>query len=196
MDEASSDWPQTLEWIESQARESLKARFATAEIIAKEAQTTLTVFLAGVGGSAAYASKVFEPGAASPTEIASAWLCVYLMVLTVSLVLACMMFKSYPALAQDPESLMQPTFSLVELREQELRNIGDRIREAASINATRASRLNSLRLAAALSPFLFAVVAGLAAREPSKQLENHVVACSVELPASGAIGSLKCNISK
>ena len=66
------DWPKTLEWIEKQAQESLKARFATADIVAKEAQTTLTVLLAGVGGSAAYAAKIFEPGVAVRISVISA----------------------------------------------------------------------------------------------------------------------------
>lgn len=45
-------WPPIAEWIEKQGLDSLKARFATAEIIAKEVQTTLTVLLAGLGASA------------------------------------------------------------------------------------------------------------------------------------------------
>ena len=49
-----ADWPKTLEWIEKQAQESMRARFATADLIAKEAQTTLTVLLAGIGAAAAY----------------------------------------------------------------------------------------------------------------------------------------------
>ena len=70
-----SDWPKVLEWAEKHGTESIKTRFATAELIAKEAQTTLTVLLAGIGGSAAYASKLFEPGPASPLTVGFADCC-------------------------------------------------------------------------------------------------------------------------
>jgi hypothetical protein len=66
MPENHPDWPKTLEWAEKQGLESLKARFVTAELIAKEAQTALTVLLAGIGGSAAYAAQLFAPGTSGP----------------------------------------------------------------------------------------------------------------------------------
>ena len=79
MHQHHADWSKTLEWIEKQGQESLKARFATADLIAKEAQTTLTILLAGIGGSAAYAAKLFEPGGAGPIEVAAAVVCIYLV---------------------------------------------------------------------------------------------------------------------
>lgn len=196
MSDTHSDWPRTLEWIEGQAIESLKARFATAEIIAREAQTTLTVILAAVGGSAAYAAGIFGTEPATPVQIASAAVCLYLIVVAVSLVLACMMFQSYPALHQNPENLMHPAHSLNEIREEEVKNIGARIKEAAEINARRAGRLNNLRVATALSPFLFAAVAALASSRSVAvdQVESFI--CAVELPASGVPGSLKCRRPK
>ena len=157
-----ADWPRMLEWIEKQAQESLKARFATAEILAKEAQTTLTVLLAGVGASGAYAAKIFQPGAADPVEIASAIVCAYLALICVALVLSCMRIKSYPALYQDPENLMHPTFSLDSVREQEVKNIGARIGEATALNNLRAQRLNVIRVMAVCSPLIF-ISAALAA---------------------------------
>jgi hypothetical protein len=159
-----ADWPKVMEWIEKQGQESLKARFATADLIAKDAQTTLTVLLAGVGGSAAYAAKVFEPVAAEPVAVAFAAVCAYLVVLSISLVLTCMMFRSYPALSQDPKNLLQSSYSLDALREVELENLSDRIDDARKLNADRARRLNYIRIATALSPLLFVAVAVLAQR--------------------------------
>lgn len=152
---AHTDWPKTLEWIERQAQESLKARFATAEILAKEAQTTLSVLLAGVAGSAAYAAKIFEAGPLGSVTIAWVAVSIYLTVLCNLLIHLCMKFDSFPALWQDPKNLMQPSYSLDSLREAEVKNIGERIADATKLNAIRAKRLNRIRTAAALSPLIF-----------------------------------------
>ena len=181
-----ADWPKTLEWVEKQGIDSLKARFATAELIAKETQTTLTVLLAAIGGSAAYAAKLFDVGPSGPAEIAAAVVCIYLIVLTVVLVAACMTFKSYPALHQDPENLMHPEHSIDAIREEEIKNIGKRIADATSINALRAKWLNGLRIAAALSPFLFAIAAAMSPTKPATPAEKTRIACRVNTPASGS----------
>lgn len=191
------DWPKTLEWIEKQGQESLKARFATAEIVAKETQTTLTVLLAGIGGSAAYAAKIFETGPSGPIEIAAAVVCVYFIVLSVILVVVCMMFRSYPALYQNPENLMHAAYSIDEIREEEVKNLGARIKEAAEINGKRAKHLNILRIAIALSPFLFAAAAVVIPQKPPTNSEKAKLACKVDQPASGAIAvRFECNIAK
>jgi hypothetical protein len=179
-----ADWPKTLEWIEKHAQESLKARFQTAEILAKESQTTLTVLLAAIGASAAYAAKIFQPGAAGPIEIAAAVTCVYLVMLAVTLVAACMIFVSYPALHQDPLNLMQPTYSIDEIREAEITNLQERIAEAAAINKKRARRLNRLRIATALSPFFFALVAAIAPIKAPAEADPSKIACRITPAAS------------
>ena len=192
-----TDWPKTLEWVEKQAQESLKARFATAEIVAKETQTTLTVLLAGIGGSAAYAAKLFEAGPSGPIEIAAAVVCIYFVALAVILVVVCMMFKSYPALYQNPENLMHPAHSIDEIREEEVKNLGVRIKEAAEINAKRAKHLNRLRISIALSPFLFAAAAALTPQKVATGAEKSKIACMVDRPASGASQiRIECDIAK
>ena len=122
--------------------------------------------------------------------------CVYLVALSIVLVVACMMFQSYPALAQDPSNLMQSTYSIDELREEEVKNIGVRIKEAATINAKRAGRLNKLRIATALSPILFAATALMAPPKPAPAAEKASLACKVDRPASGAAARLDCEIAK
>lgn len=190
------DWPKTLEWIEKQAQDSLRSRFATAELIAKETQTTLTVLLAGVGGSAAYGAKIFDKGAAGAVEIAAAVTCAYLVVLAVLLVVKCMRFQSYPALAQEPQNLMQPQYSLDELRAGELENIGERIKDAARINDARAELLNRFRIAAAITPLLFAVVAISAPNSPSTPPSRPMkVTCSIDPPASSGAAGIACEIA-
>lgn len=192
-----ADWPKSLEWIERHAQESLKSRFQTAELLSKESQTTLTVLLAAIGASAAYAAKIFQPGATSPIEIAAAVTCVYLVVLAVTLVAACMIFVSYPALHQDPVNLMHPTYSIDEIREAEINNLQERITEAAVINTRRAQRLNRLRIAAALSPFLFALVAGIAPIEAPKVAEPSKIVCHIApLGPEKTTAQIECEMTK
>jgi len=190
------DWPLMVEWAEKQGHASLVSRFATAELIAKETQTTLTVLLAGIGGSAAYGAKVFEAGAAGPIPIAATAACVYLTILAIFLVLRCMMFQSYPALYQDPKNLLHPTYSLTEVREAELDNLHDRICEASAINRKRAKRLNVVRLSAALSPLVF-LIAGAVAPPQGLPNDGSVAAtCQVNAANLEGIAVVNCVISK
>lgn len=193
-----ADWPKTLEWIEKQAQESMRARFATADLIAKEAQTTLTVLLAGIGGSAAYGAKVFNAGPAGPLEIASAWACGYLIVVAAVLVFKCMMFRSYPAPFQDPANLMHPDRSLDEIREAELEKIGERITEAAKLNRERAALLNRIRLAAVASPLVFAAIAAWAVsrQQAPTAADKTKIVCLVADAASGGGGTVTCEVGK
>lgn len=87
-----------------------------------------------------------------------------------------MMFVSYPALYQEPENLMQAAFSIDEIREAEINNLQVRIIEAAGINAKRAKWLNWLRIAAAISPLIFALVAAISpAKEAPVPITSKVV---------------------
>ena len=151
--------PAMIEWVERQAHESLKARFATADILSREAQTTLTVLLAGVGGSAAYGATVLGLGQPSPISIAAAVTCAYLVLLSVLLVVLCMMFQSYPALYQDPLNILQREYTLNEVRAAEISNLQERILEAKTINDRKALRLNLIRIGAVMSPVVFVGVA-------------------------------------
>jgi hypothetical protein len=196
MTQPHGDWPKTLEWVEKQGLESLKARFTTAELIAKEAQTTLTVILAGLGGSAAYAAKIFAPGASGPIEVAAAGVCIYLIALAVFLVLFCMMFQEYPALHQNPENLLHPDHSIDEIREEEVKNIGVRIKEAAAINAKRAAHLNKLRVLTALSPFVFAAIAAMTPPVVQPATDKAKLACKVDSSASVPDSRIEIEFSK
>jgi hypothetical protein len=191
-----ADWPKTLEWIEKQALDSLKSRFTTAETLSKEVQLTLTVLLAGVAGTAAYAVKLFEPESPGPVEIATAIACIYIVALAVILVMSCMMLKKYPALYQEPSNLMHSTFSLDAIREKEIKNIDARIKQATAINATRAAHLNRLRIATALSPLIFALSAALAPPKHSPAVEKTKYNCKVEKPFNGAVAKVECELAK
>lgn len=188
------DWPKMLEWVEKQALDSLKARFVTAELIAKEAQTTLTVLLAGVGGSAAYGAKALELVSPGPIVAASAAVCVYLVGLSILLVIGCLMFQSYPALHQDPKNLMHPAYPLHEVREQEINNLADRIAEAKGINDIRAKRLNWVRIAAVLSPVVFSVAACIAPLAVTPIPPKKAIVCQATFTAFGNSTARSCEL--
>lgn len=183
--ETHADWPKVLEWVEKQCQDSMKERYATAEILTKEAQVTLTVLLAGVGAAAAYGIKLFDATPAGPVVIASAVVCVYLVAVSMLLVVKCMMYQAYPAMYQEPENLMQREWGLSALREVELENVSKRIGDAKAINDHRASWLNGLRIAAILATVVFGATA----------LTASVYGPRVAIAASQSAWKLKCAVA-
>lgn len=165
----------------------MKARYATADLLSKEAQVTLTVLLAAVGGTAAYAAKITEAGPATPTIVASAVSCAYLVFLSVNLVVRGMTFRSFPALHQQPKNLMHKGYSLDDIREAELENLEIRITEAAKLNSKRAKFLNRIRIAAAVSPVVFICAALLSPKQNQAPSAPKKVMCTVTPAASSSL---------
>lgn len=144
------------EWIEKAAIENLKGRRETADILAKEAATTLTVLLAGVGGSLAYGVKILD-GDTSNTVIAAAIVCIWLTLLAMGLVLLCLRIGSIPAVYNEPGKLLERFNSLESFdiwRHGELNNIQERIELAVRRNNSTARNLNFVRILAVCTPFI------------------------------------------
>lgn len=143
-------------WAETCGIENLKARAAVADTIAKEAATTLTILLAGLGGALAYAVKIFS---ASPDLLSygSTALCGYLVFLGALLIRHCLLLSAIPAIYNEPDNLVRPGFTLDQVRRVELRNIQTRIKETVARNNRVAKHLNAIRLAALATPFVFVV---------------------------------------
>lgn len=153
--------PGEFEWIEKAAIENLKGRRETADILAKEAATTLTVLLAGVGGSLAYGVKLLD-GDTSNTVIAASAACIWLTLLSMGLVLACLKIKGIPALYNQPGELLkrgESKESFDEWRRGELENIEIRIQTAVRRNNTTARNLNYVRILAVCTPFISVLAA-------------------------------------
>ncbi len=75
-----SSWPDRLKWAEEQGLKNLQEKFTTADNMSKEAQTTLTYILSGMGGTFAY----ILPGLEKPLSIlmsGAILLCLYFIVL-------------------------------------------------------------------------------------------------------------------
>ena len=162
-----SDWSKVLAWAETAGTENLKSRHATLDGLRKEATTTLTVILAGLGGALTYAAKVFEPQQTGPIPFAATILCVYLTCLAAGLVLRCMLVREIPAVYQSPMNLAQPGFPIDEIREAELTNIEARINDMLAINAGIARALRAIRILAVFSPVIFAIAAAIYQPKPT-----------------------------
>ncbi len=145
---------EVIEWAAAVGTENLKARFASRAAMTSEAATTLTVLLAGIGGSLAYAVKVFELDF-SRVPVGAAVLCVYLCVAAALLVWKCMMTRSVPAEFNEPDNLMIPAAKKISILAGSIKGLNARILEVAALNCQKAFWLNVVRLMAIGSPAVF-----------------------------------------
>lgn len=144
------------DWIEKAGIENLKQRIASADILAKEAASTLTVLLAGAGGSWAYAAKLLDE-AATRGGVAAFFAGTWLTVLAAMLVMSCMRIGPIPAVYNQPGQLLRRASSgetFEQWRVGELENIEARIKQITARNDATARRLNRIRIFATLTPVL------------------------------------------
>ena len=156
---ASRFEPGELDWIEKAGIENLKQRIATADILSKEAATTLTVVLAGAGGAWAYAIKLLDEQA-TRGGVAAVWAGAWLTFVAAVLVWKCLQIGTIPAVYNQPGQLLQRAGSgetYEEWRFGELENLEERIGQATTRNNEMARRLNIVRVLATLTPFLAAI---------------------------------------
>ncbi|MBB5447101.1 MULTISPECIES: hypothetical protein [unclassified Paraburkholderia] len=151
-DQREGEMSDLLEWVEKSAIENLKTHHACADVIAKDAATTLTIFLAAVGGGLAYGAKAIEGGGVSWLSVGAMTFTAWFLILSLLLVQRCLMFRELPSIYNEPKNLYQPEFSLDAIKEVEIEGLQGRIDAAAQRNAQVATSLNRLRLAAAASP--------------------------------------------
>ncbi|MFP3567321.1 hypothetical protein [Paraburkholderia sp. SIMBA_030] len=153
-----------LDWVEQTAIENLKSHHACADVIAKDAATTLTVFLAALGGGLAYAAKALELHSVNWLSVGAIVFTGWFLILSLLLVRNCLMFRAMPSIYNEPRNLYQPAYSLDQLKEAEVEGMQRRIDMAAKSNAGVVVWLNRLRLAAAASPIVFIAAAFVASK--------------------------------
>lgn len=193
-----TDRSEVLKWAEETGLENLKYRHENATALVREASTTLTLVLAGLGGSLAYAVKVFDPGPAGPVAVGAAALCGYLVVVAVGLVKGCLVVRPIPPVHNEPANLAQTQYSIDALREAELGNMQARIADVTERNLQSASRLNALRQAAIASPLVFVVAAitNWQLQPPAQRAPQRLV-CQVGPAASASDrASVVCDLSQ
>lgn len=142
-----------LDWAEKSGLENLKWHRETADLLQKQAVTTLTVLLAGATGGLAFVIKGVEHNSLW-WVIGSAAFSVYLYALCALLVFNTLRIKSFPSLYNEPKNLFQPAFTLEEMKEAELANIQERIEQAGARNEGTSNWLNRIRYAAVASPMV------------------------------------------
>ncbi|WGS47977.1 hypothetical protein LFL97_39320 (plasmid) [Burkholderia sp. JSH-S8] len=157
VDESGSVMRELQEWVENAAIENLKAHHACADLVAKDAATTLTVFLAAAGGGVAYAAKALEQHSVTWLSAGAIVFTLWFLVLSVLLVWKCLMLRPLPSIYNEPKNLYQPDHSLEALRAAEFKGMQRRIDEAAARNGNVVRWLNRLRLVAATCPVAFIV---------------------------------------
>ncbi|AOI94830.1 hypothetical protein [Burkholderia sp. LA-2-3-30-S1-D2] len=158
---ASEEKDRMLDWVEKQAIENLQFHIQCAEQIKKEATTTLTVILAGVGGASAYTVKLFDAHVAHWLMAAALAFALGLLVVAAILVLRCLHIDNIQAPANEPKNLYLPKYSLQIVREVELENVQLRIKAAQDRNGAAADRLERVRVYAVLVPVISAAVGGM-----------------------------------
>ncbi len=119
-----------------------------AGMVQREANTALTIFLAGGAGSVAYAAEQIE----APVGWAAATVGVYLFGLAALLNWKCLGLREFPATHNQPLNLYKPEFTVAEVRAVEIENLQKRIESAAALIGQRSIWLNRCRGLAAAVP--------------------------------------------
>lgn len=148
-----------LDWVENAAIENLRLHHKTADVLAKESATTLTVLLAGLGASMAYSMRILDRGTIDIVGIGVTAIAAYLAMLSLILVCRCMMIAPMPAVHNEPANLLCAVdLQLDDIRRFELENIQQRIQDSIARNERVAAALNRIRIAAVVGPFAILIL--------------------------------------
>lgn len=150
-----STWPERLKWAEEQGLKNLQEKFTTGDNMNKEAQTTLTYILTGMGGTLAFLIQGLERQL-SAFLFGTIILCGWFTLLGIILVVRTLVIGEFPSPFQEPKNLLgDPEDDLDEVRLVEVGNIDERIEEAAKWNERKGKTINRIRAALLGSPFIF-----------------------------------------
>ena len=152
-----SSWPDRLKWAEENGLKNLQEKFTTADNMCKEAQTTLTYVLAGMGGTFVY----ILPGLERKLDtllFGTIILCLYFVSLGIYLVRKTFLISDYPSPYQEAENLLdRPDLSLDELRHGEILNMTERLEKSQGWIEKKTKAINRVRIALVVSPVPFVV---------------------------------------
>ncbi len=147
-----------IDWLENIAIANLRSKHENADLIMREANTTLTIILSAIGVTTAYFANQWSLD--KSIAIVSLFVSFYLIVCALCLVRKCLHLEDFPALYNEYKNLNQPSIEFEKLRHHELANIQKRCEDADEIILDRSIWLNRIRVSVALSPvFTVAVLA-------------------------------------
>lgn len=147
-----------LEWAENAGHENMKMHLESFALCTGHINTLFNVVLVGAGGALAYASKLLE-GQPTALAAAAAWVCGYLVLLAILLVVLGMKQYDVHALYNEPAHLANVAWPKEALLQVELDNLQQRIKAQVAINQTRARHLKAFRLLACATPVVALVSA-------------------------------------
>jgi hypothetical protein len=150
-----------LKWAEENGLKNLQEKFTTADNMNKEAQTTLTYVLAGMGGTFLYALPGVEKQL-TVTVAGAIVACFYFVILGIYLVARTFFISDFPSPYQRPENLLiNPSEPTDEIRAEEIENITERIDKSKAWIVKKAKAINVVRAALVVSPLTFVIGCGI-----------------------------------
>jgi hypothetical protein len=150
-----------IDFAEKAGAENIRFRLQNAETLSKDASSTLTVLLAGIGGAMTYAAKVLESSTPKAVELGALVFLIWLICTATVLVHYCMLSTNIQAPTNQPMNLYQKEYSLESIRVAELRNLEDRIKLLIDRNHRIAAWLDRVRILTIASPIVFFVVTAI-----------------------------------
>lgn len=159
-----NEWSNT-RWAYETGIENLRGRLQTGDHLLAQANTLLTIVLAGVGGGLALGGAIFTPEA-SPLAWGAAISVAWLAVVGVFLAHWCIVTKQTEVLHNEPSNIHRPDLGLSEQEALafEIENIQGRIEKTKKRNAGVALWLDRCRYGVIATPVWFAATAFLAGR--------------------------------
>ena len=151
----ATDEKARLAWMETAGIENMKAHHACADYLAKEASTTLTLTLAGMGGGLAYAAKAIDAHNWTWFSVGAAAFTAWLLLVSGYITLRCLKVAAIDQVFNEPKNLEHPGETFEYERRCELLSLQQRIDNASARNAELAQRLNIARIGAIASPVIF-----------------------------------------
>lgn len=148
-------WPERLKWAQEEGLKNLQEKFTTGDNMNKEAQTTLTYILTGMGGTFALMSKGLE-APLTGLVFANVALFVWFSVLGFFLVALTMRIGAFPAPYQDPQNiLVRPDLSIDQMRSASVTEMEKRIASAQRWIRRKSRVINWIRGLLLGSPVVF-----------------------------------------
>lgn len=150
------DW-KYIDWAAHAAIENLKEHHSNAEFLTKEANTLLTVLLAGIGAALSYGMRVFDQATQTPMAWGAFACALWLAWVGGVLMLRCIMTRPIMPVHNEPKNIYKPTLDLSEekIKGFELDLVQARIEAAKQRNTEVAWWLDRCRLATIATPVVF-----------------------------------------
>lgn len=160
-----SEWNYA-QWAERRADENLLHRLATGDVLSSQANTLLSMLLAGIGGALAYAMRLADPGPVSPAVWGAAVVAGWLMVVSAVLIYRCIATRTTQVPYNEPRNVYKPDLQLSEdeIRTFEMEGIQARIDITKARNSVVSFWLDKCRYAAASTPLFFSLTILLVGR--------------------------------